>query len=113
MHSAINLRCYKDANFSHLTFNPKASRDLSLIMKEAFTNIYKHAEAKNITVELNECKGAKACFSIKEDGVGFNQDEVLKKNGLKNMAQRASRSGFILDITSKVGEGSTILITIK
>ncbi len=112
-HSAINLRCYKDANFSHLTFNPKASRDLSLIMKEAFTNIYKHAEAKNITVELNECKGAKACFSIKEDGVGFNQDEVLKKNGLKNMAQRASRSGFILDITSKVGEGSTILITIK
>ncbi|MCX2743104.1 triple tyrosine motif-containing protein [Mangrovivirga sp. M17] len=108
-----NVRLNKNTDASHILLNPKASRDLSLIIKEALTNIYKHAEAENISFEVYINGREYADITIQDDGEGFNYHGLNGHNGLRNMQQRAARSGFNFNISSRKGQGTKIDIRIN
>ncbi|NMM47365.1 ligand-binding sensor domain-containing protein [Marinigracilibium pacificum] len=107
------VRLNKNTDASHILLNPKASRDLSLIIKEALTNIYKHADAENVSLDVNINGKEYATVLIKDDGGGFDFGGLNGHNGLKNMQQRAVRSGFELNIKSDPGIGTNINIKIN
>jgi len=81
------------------------------IAQEAMTNILRHANAKNATVELRESNGMLA-FSITDDGIGFNfeQSKLRASLGLLGMKERAVVSGGSLEVISQPAKGTTILV---
>ena len=74
---------------------------LVLIFNEAITNAVKHSKCKAISASFIY-KNSLLEFALVDDGKGFDVEQVLNKNGLSNMRQRASRIGGCIDIESSI-----------
>jgi two-component system, NarL family, sensor kinase len=89
--------------------NSKTELVIFRIIQEAFNNILKHADAKEVSLQLhyNEIKLG---IRIMDDGVGFDPMLTLSKQqaGLKNMKARTELLGGEMEINSRFGEGSII-----
>jgi len=77
------------------------------IFKEAINNIVKYASAKKTTVQLQKKEG-NIVLLIRDDGVGFDMNEIHSGNGLINMQQRAELVKGRLVISAKKNEGTSI-----
>ena len=87
------------------------------IVQEALNNIIKHAEAKNVSVNLLK-KGNVLSLSVEDNGIGFDQDKAMKISkgkgplGLVIMRERAMQLDGELTIESLLGKGTHILAEI-
>ena len=87
------------------------------IVQEALTNVAKHAHAQTISLTAAEEKGI-VCFSIADDGVGFDIDEAAAREpgekglGLATMKAHAEMLGGSLSIFSEAGKGCRIALTL-
>ena len=78
------------------------------IAQEAVNNAIKHAEPSEIRIELHE-EGGRLFLTIQDDGKGFKQGvDHGKSLGLHSMKYRARTIGGQLDITSTLGDGTTV-----
>jgi len=83
------------------------------ITQEAVNNIMKHAEAKNVDIDL-QCDGEKCVLRIKDDGRGFDVQEITKVEktgrgvGLFGMKERVTLVGGSCSVQSQPGQGTTI-----
>lgn len=66
------------------------SRNLVMIFKEIINNTVKHAEAKNIHLQIT-VNSRQIIFNYSDDGKGFNPQLEYAGNGLKNIRNRANR----------------------
>ena len=89
------------------------SRNLTMIFKEAYSNILKHSKAKRVTVQidLNNFNGLN--ITISDTGNGFNLDSVTQGNGLKNMKNRATRMNGTMTSTSLLNKGTELQFILK
>jgi len=81
------------------------------IVQEALLNVIKYAEAIVCTVNLTKTENNKLQLLIEDNGKGFESTE--KENdgiGLKNIQERARLAQAELAITSKLGEGTKIVV---
>jgi len=98
--------------------SPEKVKQIFYMVGEAFTNIRKHAQAKNVLLGLEYSDSGELSIHINDDGKGFDIQEVqiLKpiygKWGLISMRQRANSLGGALAIDSRAGQGTKISITI-
>ncbi len=98
-------------------FDHEKELALYRIAPESLTNIIKHANAKNIFVNLLK-KGKVLSFSVEDDGVGFKQDgamQISKKKGplgLFIMRERVSQFGGEFTIETQPGKGAHVLAEI-
>ncbi len=87
------------------------------IISEAFHNITKYAQAKNVWVHFTR-NDKKLVMTVRDDGIGFDTSTVSNDKvkasgyGLGNMAKRMKRVNGNLLISSSVGNGTTITVTI-
>lgn len=95
-----------------LTIDASQRKNLFLIFKEAINNAAKYSNCKRVQV-LISAGGKQLTLSIKDDGVGFEVDQVKRRNGLNNMTQRANNMNADFQISSQVGEGTAITLTIN
>jgi two-component system nitrate/nitrite sensor histidine kinase NarX len=80
------------------------------ICQEALNNIAKHAEANQVEINLTQA-GAVFDMRIRDDGQGFDTDEILSGHyGLKMMRERAEAIGAILTVTSQPGHGTELIV---
>lgn len=85
--------------------------NLYRILQEGLQNINKYANAKEIRVDISG--DAESVFlKIQDDGIGFDVNKKSKGIGMQNMISRTNDCHGIIDITSKKGEGTRILITV-
>jgi signal transduction histidine kinase len=78
---------------------------------EALQNAAKHAAgASGVAVALS-CNGDLR-FEVRDDGDGFDVDEVASGDGLLNMRDRLASVGGELEIRSAPGTGTTVIGTI-
>ena len=85
---------------------------LYFITQEALNNIIKHARAKSVLVKLTQRKQL-LHLSIVDDGIGFDPGKSGRTGmGLKNMFARADQIGANLKVTSAVGKGTKISLTL-
>jgi len=79
------------------------------IIREALTNVLRHAQAQRVRVCV-ECRGEMACFTVEDDGCGFDPDAAIGDHhlGLMIMRTRAERSGGQLLIDSAPGAGTKL-----
>jgi ligand-binding sensor domain-containing protein/two-component sensor histidine kinase len=85
-------------------------RHIFLSTKEVLHNIVKHANAKNISIQIE--KKSAIILTIKDDGQGFKErpEGYLGGNGLKNIEQRMRKIGGNMTITQDQGTQITFTI---
>jgi signal transduction histidine kinase len=99
------------ANESELKELPQAySMVLFHISQEALANIAKHARAKQVDISLWSTD-ERVLMEIHDNGKGFEMEKMNASigHGLANMQTRVRTVGGDVDISSVVGEGTTVL----
>ncbi len=87
------------------------------IVQEALTNVEKHAAADRVVVTLMR-DGNTVRITVEDDGSGFKVPSRLMKfehsghYGLSGMLQRARASDGRLDVSSRPGEGTRIVVSV-
>ncbi|MCO5992694.1 sensor histidine kinase [Actinoallomurus rhizosphaericola] len=91
------------------------------ILKEALTNVERHAAAGTVRITLT-ADGRGTELSVRDDGKGFTcpRDMADLTNalvrdghyGVVGMAERARRVGGLLTLTSSPGNGSTLTVSL-
>ena len=78
------------------------------IFQEGMNNILRHAEGcKNVSLKMS-LQNSNLEILLSDDGKGFDVDNCLMGNGLKNMRKRAQKILGKLQIISKKGVGTKI-----
>jgi signal transduction histidine kinase len=85
--------------------------NLYRIIQESLQNCNKYANATKIKVEFKK-QNENVVLKISDDGIGFNINRAKKGIGLQNIKTRTIECEGTLEIKSKKGEGTTIIITI-
>jgi signal transduction histidine kinase len=86
------------------------------IVQESLTNVAKHAQATQVEVRLNHEEDL-VRVSIRDNGVGFDLNEVLARKGTRGLGllgirERIESVGGSLSIHSQPGQGTELLIKI-
>jgi PAS domain S-box-containing protein len=85
------------------------------ILQESLTNVYKHSEAKHVTVTLRQDPKSFSLI-IQDDGRGFRQIDkkrgTTKGIGLLGMEERLMAVGGKLTIQSQAGQGTQLIARI-
>jgi len=106
---------YRYTDINHL-FNEDSQRIIYRILQEALTNISKHAQAKHVSLIIEEIDRA-VQFTVRDDGNGFNVQKTLdqkgteKGMGLEAMSERVRILGGKINIVSRPGIDTTVTFT--
>lgn len=91
---------FKDKNHEIIVFR---------ILQEFLSNSVKYSEAKNLNIILNY-QLDNIIITAKDDGKGFDVEEVEKGSGLINMKSRAELIGATLELKSQPNEGVELVL---
>jgi len=86
------------------------------IVIEAFSNILRHARARNVTVRMT-CTQRRFTLEIRDDGAGFDPGESANRGrrgrpqGLANIRRRAELLEARLNVESAPGHGTALSLT--
>jgi PAS domain S-box-containing protein len=82
------------------------------IVQETFTNIARHAQARQVTMRL-ACRGQAIVLTIHDDGVGFTPDSTETRGlGLVTIRERAEIMGATLTIRSRPRRGTEVRVVL-
>jgi nitrate/nitrite-specific signal transduction histidine kinase len=82
------------------------------IIQEALANVRKHAQASRVLIEFTSRRGW-VHIAIEDDGRGFDASAASASGqhyGLQIMRERAQRVGGALDVFSRAGESTRIVV---
>jgi len=91
--------------------SPEQGHVFSRILKEAFTNIRKHAQANKAVVTVKD-NTKRLLLSIQDDGVGFESDSPTNRHGLKGLKERGQELGATFELNSSPGAGTELRFAI-
>jgi two-component system sensor histidine kinase DesK len=97
-----------DQQLQPLTLQTPVDAALSLCLREAITNVLRHADARRVEIAI-EADGPTLCLSIRDDGRG---GIIAEGNGLLGIRERLSAINGSVDIASAAGEGSVLRIRV-
>jgi signal transduction histidine kinase len=90
--------------------DPQSRAILYRLAKEALTNVFKHADAEHVVVELRRTDGGTR-VTVRDDGRGFVPEETEEEPGhlgLASMRERAELSGGWWKVVSAQGDGTSV-----
>jgi PAS domain S-box-containing protein len=96
-----------------IVLNREISTEVFRICQEALTNIARHADAKNVTVLLQNM-GDKLIMEVRDDGRGITKKEIMDRTsiGLTGMRERAYSVEGDLTIIGMRRKGTTVTLTV-
>jgi len=95
----ISFDCSVASAIMEMTVSKPVKRNLLLIAKETINNSIKYSGCQHIQVSITDVKD-KLLMSIRDDGHGFDTQDTVSGNGLRNIQNRARQIGFTASITS-------------
>ena len=93
---------------SGFEFNSNQAINVYRTIQEAVNNAIKYSNSTSIKFVVENDK-----LSIIDDGVGFDIETTKASNGLINMKARMNEVGFSTEISSELGKGTNISITLS
>ena len=90
--------------------DPDRDRELLRIAQEALQNAIRHAGARHVVLRLEAANG-RLVLEVRDDGTGFDPDAPAlraRRLGLTSMEQRARRLAGRLEVSSRLGAGTTV-----
>lgn len=103
----LSFESSPEVDSSRLRVSPTDKRNLLMFLKEALTNVARHARASHTTAVL-ALRERRLVLSVRDDGVGFDPLNVVRGNGLGNFERRARELGAQLSVDSRPGGGTTL-----
>ncbi len=104
----LHLECQE--SLLGLELHKESMHDFYLFFKEAINNAAKYSHATKIWVSITQ-KHNQFILQIKDNGLGFDPDQVKRGNGLKNMQERALRLNGKFNLKVKKNGGTTVTLT--
>lgn len=83
------------------------------VVQEALSNARKHSDATKVWLDVQQQPQWR--FEVRDDGVGFaHGEQALDEThvGMRIMAERAERIGASLEVFSKPGHGTSVVLTL-
>ena len=107
------IRCHLHAPQEHLELDDERGTAAFRILQESLTNLARYAKAAEVKVSIELVNGILE-MDIRDDGVGFDHEEVRSRKtfGLMGMRERALQFGGESRIDSRPGSGTTVRIRI-
>ena len=101
------------SNVEQIQLDLPRSSALFRIFQEALTNVFKHAQASRVRVELF-ADDATVSLEIEDDGVGLPPGALARNEsfGLRGMMERVRGLGGWMDVHSPGGRGTTLMISV-
>lgn len=91
-------------------FAPSAAINLIYIFKEAMTNVVKHANAHEVTLEMHYNDGL-IYYRLLDDGLWKQINDREQHYGLRNIEKRCQKNNFKFDI-AKSEQGTCLTVTV-
>lgn len=90
-----------------------AQRQILSIVHEALNNVRKHAKAWHVWIKVSDSNDSLR-LTIRDDGKGFDLRQVDKSKhfGLQIMKERVAELGAKLQINSRPGQGTQLVVDI-
>lgn len=118
-HRAENLFANGATNFStkfpddwrDVNLSLSARRNVLLIAMESLHNAAKHAQAENVSLEIEQADGRKWIMKIADDGFGLQNGEDNHNGsglGMQSMKRRAEEIGAEISWTTNSGRGTIV-----
>jgi signal transduction histidine kinase len=85
---------------------------LVLIVKEAMTNALVHSKAKSLVFQFEETVN-EFIFTITDDGVGFDKEQLARISGIENMYVRAKKINARVDINSERSHFTKVTLSLN
>ena len=88
-------------------------REIYYVLREALTNITRHAHATRVTIQLRQ-KGDRFDGLIEDDGVGVDLSHGFQGNrvGMASMRDRIEKNGGGFELRSSPGNGFKIMFSV-
>jgi ligand-binding sensor domain-containing protein/two-component sensor histidine kinase len=102
----IHYELLFDEKLTHQKLRMEQRREIFFIFKEAVNNIYKHAQASFVEIELKQERN-NFFMMIKDNGKGFDVSVQTTRNGIKNIFARTDKCKGSCNIVS--GESGTTI----
>lgn len=83
------------------------------IVQEALTNVWRHAEATQVEIQVESSRDASMVVTVHDDGVGVASESLDKPKsfGIRGMRERAALFGGLVQLQSLPGKGTTVRIS--
>ncbi len=91
---------------------PDEQIEIFRIVQEGLGNARRHAGARHVEVAISNRAGRRV-VSVRDDGVGFDEETVTSGQGLANMRQRAEAIEGRLSLRSTPGRGTAIEVVLR
>lgn len=108
----ISMKYHIADNLKHLHLGLAVRHDFFVIFKEAVNNLAKYSSASEAYIKLDFIS-PDLVLTIKDNGKGFDPQNVSKGNGLKNMRSRADKIGAKYCLQTEPGKGTTVKLSIR
>ena len=84
---------------------PTGKGELVQVIREIFSNIARHAGAKEVSLQCSLSDG-RIVITIEDDGVGFDPSQITRGHGLSNIEARAGKLGGDFQVRARVPRGT-------
>ena len=109
MLAAKNITFHFEATgFENQKLPLDVQRNLFLFYKECINNIAKHSKATQVEFLIKALPSGEGWVGLSDNGIGFNPTDLHEGHGLKSLRKRAEELEGKLEITSAVGQGTSI-----
>ena len=106
----LNLMMIKFTyNENEINIESKDGLILFRIIQECINNVLKHSRAKNMNIDLVDSE-KNIQITLKDDGIGFENDGSKKGSGLLSMQKRANLIHTDFQLNSEKGKGTSIIL---
>lgn len=89
----------------------KLGEEVRLVIQELITNALKHANAKEINIQVSQIEGELDVI-VEDDGIGFDQLKLIKGIGMRSIEERVERLGGKYSIETKEGKGTIVFMDV-
>ena len=96
-------------NFAPVSLSSVEGINSYRIIQESINNALKHAKATKVSVEVL-CENQFIEIIIKDNGIGFDEENNVLGNGLSNLKKRAKELNGEILVTSQLKKGTTIVL---
>jgi signal transduction histidine kinase len=106
----IDLR-FRASEVTEIPMGADVRREVFLVFKESVNNIVRHAGCTAVDVTLGVDRH-RLRLEVRDNGHGFNPADSRGGQGITSMRRRAEGLGGDINITSQVGAGTSVRLTV-